>query len=111
MRGRLAILGAPDVHFGPDEVNGGPFEVNNLGSPKAVAVGNQDHCGVALAIAIAPGGLDQLCDSAGVRCSRFRYSLFGRRCGATARFLPVGVTSLRCALACILALSDRPLLA
>jgi len=95
----------PDL-FGSDEVNGGPFEVNNLGSPKAVAVGDQDHCGVALAIAIAPSGLDQLRD-----LSRFRYSLFGRRGGATARFLPVGVTSLRCALSCILAPSDRSLLA
>ena len=37
-----------------------PLELTQLRGPQTVAEGDQDHGGIALALAIAPGGSDQL---------------------------------------------------
>ncbi len=62
MSGRLATLLARDVHCCGIEVDCVPGEFTYLGSPEAVAVGDQDHGRVPVAVAITFGGLDQLLD-------------------------------------------------
>ena len=56
--------------------------------------GNEDHGGVAMAVAIGAGGLDHRSTSASVRYSRARLSAFGRRrggrCGLRGTTAPTG---------------------
>ena len=50
------------MHRCRPEVDCVPTEVANLGSPEAMPVGEQDHGGVAVAVAVAFGRLDQRLD-------------------------------------------------
>ena len=62
MRCRLAVLFAGDIHRGSMEIDRVPSEFAYLGSPEAMPVGDEDHGGVPVAIAIGLGGIDQLLD-------------------------------------------------
>ena len=61
MRCRLAVLFAGDIHRGSMEIDRVPSEFAYLGSPEAMPVGDEDHGGVTVAVAITFRGLDQLC--------------------------------------------------
>ena len=64
MDARRAFLGSADVKTASIKLNLRPFQVANLGSSEAVAIGNQDHRAVAMAMAIALGGFYQPLDLA-----------------------------------------------
>ena len=59
MDGRRAALGPIDVQPAVAEVDRIPPQRHQLGRPQAVPVGEQDHGGVAVAVAIEPGRRDQ----------------------------------------------------
>ena len=56
VRRRRPLLDAADVQGGGCEVDLLPSEIDQLAGPKAVAVGDKQHRGVAVAIAIALRG-------------------------------------------------------
>jgi hypothetical protein len=63
VRRRRAALVAPDVHHAGGKVDLVPTQVNQFGDPQAVAIGDQDHGGVAVAVAVAVAdSLDQPLD-------------------------------------------------
>ena len=62
MRRRRAALDPADVQRGAVEVDLIPAQVHQLAHPQAMAIGDQDHGGIAVAPAVALGGLDQLLD-------------------------------------------------
>ena len=62
---RGAVLDAADVKHGTGKVDLVPAQVTHLGSPQAVPEGEQDHGGVAVTVAVAPGSLDQRLDLVG----------------------------------------------
>jgi hypothetical protein len=55
-----ATLGSADVQPASIKLDLMPFQVAYLRSPQAVAIGDQDHGGIAMAMPIALGGLNQL---------------------------------------------------
>jgi hypothetical protein len=59
---RTCALGSAQVQGAGGEFNVGPLQAAKLRNPQAVPEGHQEHCAVALAPAIALGGLDQLLD-------------------------------------------------
>jgi hypothetical protein len=65
MRARGAVLDPADVEHGAVEVDLVPTEVADLGRPQAVPAGQQDHGGIAMALPVALGRLDQLPDLVG----------------------------------------------
>jgi hypothetical protein len=62
MPGFLAALGATHMHRGGLELHRRPLQAAEFGYPQAMPEADQDHGGVALAIAVAPGDLDQALD-------------------------------------------------
>ena len=62
VRRRRPLLDAADVQGGGCEVDLLPSEIDQLAGPKAVAVGDKQHRGVAVAIAIALRGGEELVD-------------------------------------------------
>jgi hypothetical protein len=54
-----SILCPPDVEHRTVEVDLVPTQIADLGRPQTVTVGQQDHGGVAMTVAIALGGLEQ----------------------------------------------------
>ena len=56
---RRAALGPVDVHSAVGEVDGIPPQCDQLGRPQAVAIRDQHHGGVTVAVAVLPGGGDQ----------------------------------------------------
>jgi hypothetical protein len=62
MRCRLAVFLARDVNRCGMEVDRVPSEFAYLGSPEAMPVGDEDHGGVPVAVAITFRGLDQPLD-------------------------------------------------
>ena len=95
MRARGAVLDPADVEDGAVEVDLVPAKVADLGSPQAVPVGQQDHGGVAVTVAVAPGGLDQRLDLVGGQVLPGPQSAFFARFGGTVRFTSVGATTRR----------------
>jgi hypothetical protein len=59
---RLAALLARDVHCRSMEVDRVPSKFAYFGRTEAVPVGDEDHGGIAVAVAITFGGFDQLLD-------------------------------------------------
>jgi hypothetical protein len=59
---RLTALGPANVHGAGLERDRRPWQVAQFGDAQAVAVADQDHGRVALAMAIALGRLDQAVD-------------------------------------------------
>ena len=59
-----ATLDAVDMHAAVGEVDGVPPQRDQLGRPQAVPIGDQHHGGVAVAMAVLPGGSDQAGDLA-----------------------------------------------
>ena len=57
-----ATLDAVDMHAAVGEVDGIPAQRDQLGRPQAVPIGDQHHGGVAVAMAVLPGGSDQAID-------------------------------------------------
>jgi hypothetical protein len=57
-----ALLDPTDRQGGVVEVDLVPSQVHQLTDPKAVAVGHKDHGGVAVAVPVALGCVDQLLD-------------------------------------------------
>lgn len=55
-----ALLDPAHVEGGSGKVHLIPAQVHQLGSPQAMAVGHQDHGGVAVAPAVALGGFHEL---------------------------------------------------
>jgi hypothetical protein len=94
MRGRRAALGPADSHGGGVEVDLVPTEVDQLGDPEAMPVRDQDHGGVAVAIAIMAAFIS-FSISPSVKYSRLRSSVLGLRRGGTVRFTMVGAPSRR----------------
>jgi len=62
MRARRALLDPADVQGGRSEVHLIPVEVDQLGSPQAVPVGDEDHGRVPVAPAVALGRLHEPLD-------------------------------------------------
>ena len=54
-----AALEPPDMQAAMGEVDGVPAQRHQLGRPQAVPVGDQHHGGIAVAVAIPPGSIDQ----------------------------------------------------
>ncbi len=57
-----ALLDPPNVQGGRFEIDLIPPQIDQLGRSQAMPVGDKDHRGVAVAMAIAPGSLDQPLD-------------------------------------------------
>ena len=57
-----ATLDAVDMHAAMGEVDGIPAQRDELGRPQAVPIRDQHHGGVAVAMAVLPGGSDQAGD-------------------------------------------------
>ena len=62
MRRRRALLDPADVQGRGVEVDLIPAKVGEFGHTQAVAVGDEDHGGVAMTVAVLAGGLDQALD-------------------------------------------------
>ena len=59
-----ATLDAVDMQAAVGEVDGVPAQRHQLGRPQAVPIRDQHHGGVAVAMAVLPGGSDQAGDLA-----------------------------------------------
>ena len=77
-----------------------------FGHPQAVPVGDKDHGGVPVAVAVAFRRRDQSLDLILGQYSRVRRSPSRRRLGIIVRFTVVGDTTLRCGFAMFFALPD-----
>lgn len=55
-----ATLGSAHMQPASIELDLMPFQVAHLRSPQAVAIGNEDHGGIAMPMPVALGSLDQL---------------------------------------------------
>jgi hypothetical protein len=55
-----AVLDPTDVQGGCFKVDLLPPKVHDFGRPKAVPIGHEYHQGIAVAVAVGAGGLDQL---------------------------------------------------
>src|SRR6516165_2029606 len=62
MHGWGAILGAIDVELTLTEVDGVPPQGHKLADSQSVPIGNQDHGGVAMTMAVVASGGDQAVD-------------------------------------------------
>src|SRR6516165_11159860 len=62
MHGWGAILGAIDVELTLTEVDGIPPQGHKLADSQPVPIGNQDHGGVAMTVAVVASGDDQAVD-------------------------------------------------
>src|ERR1700674_3024251 len=62
MRGGSALLSPPHMKPRRGEVDLAPLQVDQFGSPQAVAEGHQDHGGVPMALAVALDRCHQLLD-------------------------------------------------
>src|SRR5271154_6453440 len=101
MRAGSTALCPTDGQRVPVEVDLVPTEVYQLTNPEAVAIGHQDHGGVALAVSVPPGGLGQALDlSIGQILPRPQFGIgFADRHGNCS--LVTGATSFRCDLAMV----------
>ena len=98
--GGLPALGPADVQGGAGEVDLIPAEIHQFAHPEAVAVGRQDHSGVAVTVRVPLGGIRQaghfgigqiLVDSQGQDQSemgRRPYELFPSRRGGNIKLKP-----------------------
>ena len=89
------------MHAAVGEVDGVPAQRDELGRPQAVPIRDQHHGGVAVAMAVLPGGSDQAGDLAiGQVLARadLGVALAARRArrSATVPITVVGATSARC---------------
>jgi hypothetical protein len=59
MRAGGPVLDPPHVQHRAIEFDLVPAQVADLSSPESVPEGEQDHCGIAVTVAVGLGGLDQ----------------------------------------------------
>jgi hypothetical protein len=64
VRACYAILGPADVQVTASEIDLGPLQAAQLRRAQTMSIRDQDHGGVAVAVAVALGGLDQALDLA-----------------------------------------------
>jgi hypothetical protein len=55
----VSLLDPADVQAGRRELDLFPAEVGQLRRPQAVPIGQKDHGGIAVSVAVALGGVDQ----------------------------------------------------
>ena len=96
-----AALEPPDMQAAMGEVDGVPAQRHQLGRPQPVPVGDQHHGGIAVAVAVLPGGSDQAIDlGIGQVLARadlgVRWRRGGLRRSPTVPITVVGATSARC---------------
>ena len=95
-----ALFDPADVQVSRSELDLIPAQVHEFGSTQAVAVGHEDHGGVAVAPAVSRWRLSSAArprPRSGTRGCAGRH--WGGRLGLTVRFTVAGETSLRCRLA------------
>ena len=107
-----AAFDAADMHAAMGEVDGVPAQRHQLGRPQAVPVGDQHHGGVAVAMAVLPGSIDQTTNLAigevlAGADSALRLRRGGCRRSATVPITVVGATSVRCGFVMIFQASPR----
>src|SRR4051794_15631715 len=93
-----ATLDAVDMHAAVGEVDGVPPQRDQLGRPQAVSVGDQHHGGVAVAVAVLPGGSDQaggLAIGEVLAGAALRVALTPRLRGALAKLRELGGAKLK----------------
>ncbi len=80
VRAWRAVLDAPDVQHRRLEVDLLPAQIDHLGRPQAVPVGQKHHEGITVAVAVVAHCPISFSTSPSVKCSRVRSSaFFGRR--------------------------------
>src|SRR5262249_5346267 len=85
-RGR-AFLGSADMQTAGIKLDLMPLQIAHLRSPEAMAIGDQNHRCIAMAVAIALGSSDQALDLAFGKIAALDCEVFGVWCGAIASLI------------------------